>query len=69
MSKFIKCAAQDAMLEVVQLRRTALPIGGTTYGFIVDFDHGLNAAVRNLRSVLGDSIESPGYIATIPRLG
>jgi hypothetical protein len=48
------------MLEVVQLRRTALPISGTIYGFIVDFDHGLNAAVRNLRSVLGDSIESPG---------
>jgi TolB-like protein/DNA-binding winged helix-turn-helix (wHTH) protein len=35
----------------------------------VDFDHGLNAAVKRLREVLGDSAESPCYIETVPRRG
>jgi DNA-binding winged helix-turn-helix (wHTH) protein len=35
----------------------------------VDFEHGLNAAVRRLREVLGDSAEAPRYIETLPRRG
>jgi len=35
----------------------------------VDFDHGLNAAVKRLRDALGDTAENPKYIETLPRLG
>ncbi len=35
----------------------------------VDFDNGLNIAVRKLRVVLGDELESPRYIETVPRRG
>src|SRR6184192_1616992 len=35
----------------------------------VDFEHGLNAAVRRLREALGDSAEEPRLIETIPRRG
>jgi DNA-binding winged helix-turn-helix (wHTH) protein len=33
----------------------------------VDFETGLNTAIRRLRETLGDSAESPTYIDTIPR--
>jgi TolB-like protein/DNA-binding winged helix-turn-helix (wHTH) protein/Flp pilus assembly protein TadD len=35
----------------------------------VDFEHGLNAAVKRLRECLGDSAENPRYIETLPRHG
>jgi TolB-like protein/DNA-binding winged helix-turn-helix (wHTH) protein len=35
----------------------------------VDFDDGLNTAVKKLRDTLGDSAEQPRYIETIPRRG
>src|ERR1700739_2193853 len=35
----------------------------------VDFDDGLNTAIRKIRDVLGDSAEKPRYIETIPRRG
>ncbi len=35
----------------------------------VDFEHGLNAAVRRLRVALGDSADHPRYIETLPRHG
>jgi TolB-like protein/DNA-binding winged helix-turn-helix (wHTH) protein/Flp pilus assembly protein TadD len=35
----------------------------------VDFDHGLNAAVRRLRDALDDSAENPRFIETLPRHG
>jgi len=35
----------------------------------VDFENGLNAAVKKLRSALGDSPENPRYIETIPKIG
>ena len=35
----------------------------------VDFDHGLNAAVRRLRAVLGDRSARPRFIETQPRAG
>jgi serine/threonine protein kinase/Flp pilus assembly protein TadD len=36
---------------------------------IVDFDHGINAVVKNLRRALSDSPDKPNYIETLPRLG
>lgn len=36
---------------------------------IVEFDAGLNAAVRRLRAALGDEAETPHYIETVPRKG
>src|SRR5271157_1007146 len=35
----------------------------------VDFDDGLNTAVKKIRDVLGDSADRPRYIETIPRRG
>lgn len=35
----------------------------------VDFDHGLNAAIKRLRDALGDSADTPMFIETLPRRG
>jgi Tol biopolymer transport system component/DNA-binding winged helix-turn-helix (wHTH) protein len=35
----------------------------------VDFEHGLNAAVKRLRDVLDDSADAPRFIETVPRRG
>lgn len=35
----------------------------------VDFEQGLNGAVKKLRTALGDSPENPRYIETLPRIG
>lgn len=35
----------------------------------VDFEHGLNAAIKRLREALGDSAASPRFIETLPRRG
>jgi DNA-binding winged helix-turn-helix (wHTH) protein len=35
----------------------------------VDFDHGLNAAIRRLRCALGDSAGAPRFVETLPRRG
>jgi eukaryotic-like serine/threonine-protein kinase len=35
----------------------------------VDFEHGLNAAVKRLRAMLGDSATTPRFIETLPRRG
>src|ERR1700682_1178913 len=35
----------------------------------VDFDVGLNSAVKKLRDALGDSADVPRYIETLPRVG
>jgi eukaryotic-like serine/threonine-protein kinase len=35
----------------------------------VDFDTGLNSAIKKLRDVLGDSAEEPRFIETLPRRG
>ena len=37
--------------------------------FIDDFDQGLNAAVKRLRDLLGDSADNPQFIETVPRRG
>jgi DNA-binding winged helix-turn-helix (wHTH) protein len=35
----------------------------------VDFEHGLNAVVNRLRETLGDSVDTPRFIETVPRRG
>jgi TolB-like protein/DNA-binding winged helix-turn-helix (wHTH) protein/Tfp pilus assembly protein PilF len=35
----------------------------------VDFDNGLNTAIKKLRDTLGDSVESPRFIETLPKRG
>jgi Tol biopolymer transport system component/DNA-binding winged helix-turn-helix (wHTH) protein len=35
----------------------------------VDYDDGLNVALRKLRRALGDSAESPRFVETVPRVG
>ena len=35
----------------------------------VDFEHGLNTSIKELRRVLSDSASAPRYIETLPRLG
>ena len=34
---------------------------------VVEFDHGINSAIRRLRDVLGESAENPRYIETVAR--
>jgi len=36
---------------------------------VVDFDTGLNTAVRKLRAALGDTADTPRYVETVPRRG
>ncbi len=40
-----------------------------TGGIIVDFEHGINTAVKRLREALGDDAEHPRFIETLPRHG
>ena len=47
-----------------ELRRKLWPAGT-----FVDFDIGLNSAIKKLRDVLGDSADEPRYIETLPRRG
>ena len=35
----------------------------------VDFEHGLNAAIKRLRDALGDSADNPQFVETLPRRG
>lgn len=46
------------------LRKRLWPAG--TY---VDFEHGVNTAIKKLRQALGDSAESPRFIETLARTG
>jgi TolB-like protein/DNA-binding winged helix-turn-helix (wHTH) protein/cytochrome c-type biogenesis protein CcmH/NrfG len=36
---------------------------------VVEFDHGINNTIKNLRRALGDSADSPNYIETLARRG
>ena len=35
----------------------------------VDFEHGLNTSIKELRAALNDSVSEPRYIETLPKLG
>ena len=47
-----------------ELRRRLWP-----HGTMVDFEHGVNTALKRLRDALGDEAEHPVYIETVPRRG
>src|SRR5450755_2742030 len=36
---------------------------------VVEFDHGINTAIKKLRQALGDSAQNPKYIETVGRRG
>src|SRR5215831_17211692 len=38
-------------------------------GTFIDYEHGLNAAIKRLRNILGDDAVNPRFIETIPRRG
>ncbi|HSB18009.1 MAG TPA: winged helix-turn-helix domain-containing protein, partial [Bryobacteraceae bacterium] len=38
-------------------------------GTFVEFEHGVNTAIRKIREALGDSAENPRFIETLPRKG
>ena len=38
-------------------------------GTFVDFEHSLNAAVKRLRTALGDNADNPRFVETLPRRG
>jgi DNA-binding winged helix-turn-helix (wHTH) protein len=38
-------------------------------GTFVDFEHGLNTAVKKLREALGDDPDNPRFVQTVPRQG
>jgi TolB-like protein/Flp pilus assembly protein TadD len=56
--------AADQVVTRDQLRDVLWPPG-----VHVDFEHGLNAAVRRLREALGDAAGTPHFIETLPRHG
>ena len=35
----------------------------------MDFEHGVNFCVKEIRAVLGDSARTPSYVETLPRRG
>jgi len=53
-----------AVVSRDDMRRRLWP--GDTF---VDFEHGLNSAVKKLRTALGDSADHPRFIETLPRVG
>src|SRR6266481_1437221 len=63
----IKVRLQEHPGEVVtreELRKRVWPTDT-----FVDFDHGINNAIKRLREALADSAETPKYIETLPRRG
>jgi len=57
-------ARRDEVITRDELRQQLWP--ADTF---VDFDRGLNSAIKKLRDALGDSAEQPTYIETIPKRG
>lgn len=55
---------QGELVAREELRRTLWP-----EDTFVDFDHGLDTAVKKLRDVLGDSASNPRFVETVPRRG
>jgi Tol biopolymer transport system component/DNA-binding winged helix-turn-helix (wHTH) protein len=56
--------AQGDVVLREELRRELWP--GNTF---VDYEHGINAAIRRLRDTIGDSATAPRFIETLPGVG
>jgi serine/threonine protein kinase/Tol biopolymer transport system component len=79
----VRDGEQRAILpeQAVRILRMLVEAGGELVGreeirkklwpndTVVEFDHSINTAIRNLRRALGDSPDDPKYIETIPRRG
>jgi len=74
----IRLKLQDQPFQILRLlvqrrgdlvTREELRMELWTENTFVDFDAGLNAAIRRLRDALSDSAEAPRYIETLPRHG
>jgi len=65
------CIILDALLERPGdvVTREELSARLWPEGTFVDFEHGLNAAVKRLRAALGDDAKEPRFIETVPRRG
>jgi TolB-like protein/Flp pilus assembly protein TadD len=73
-----KLKLQDQPLQILQIlirapgeivSREELQHEIWTSDTFVDFDHGINNAIKRLREVLGDTADTPRYIETLPRRG
>jgi DNA-binding winged helix-turn-helix (wHTH) protein len=73
-----KLKLQDQPLQILQLltqrpgqivTREELRSNIWPSDTFVDFDHGINNAIKRLREALGDTAETPGFIETVPRRG
>jgi Tol biopolymer transport system component/DNA-binding winged helix-turn-helix (wHTH) protein len=74
----VRIALQDRPLQVLEalLRTPGQLVSRETLrqelwpsDTFVDFDHGLNTAVRRLREALGDTAGRPRFVETLPRRG
>jgi len=63
----ILCMLLDRAGEVVRREEIARRLWPD--GTFVDFEHSLNAAIKRLRAALGDDVQKPRFIETIPRRG
>jgi Tol biopolymer transport system component/DNA-binding winged helix-turn-helix (wHTH) protein len=57
-------AAEGRVVTREQLRVALWP--DDAFG---DFEHGVNTAVKKLRQALGDSVENPKFVETVPKVG
>src|SRR5947207_6782910 len=74
----IKVRLQEQILQILQIllehpgelvSREALRKRVWPTDTFVDFDHGINNAIKRLRESLGDSANTPHYIETVARRG
>jgi DNA-binding winged helix-turn-helix (wHTH) protein len=72
----VRLSRQSALLLVILVQRAGLLVPREelrvtlwpedTY---VDFDHGLNNCISRIRQALGDAVDLPNYIQTLPKQG
>jgi len=74
----VRVSVQDQPLQVLRLlleadrrvvNREQLRAALWPKDTFVDFEHGVNTAVKKLRQALEDSAEQPKYIETFPKVG
>src|SRR5438876_155827 len=74
----VKIRLQEQPLQMLQIRleqpgkmvaREELQKRIWSSDTFVDFDHGINNAIKRLREALADTAETPRYIETLPRRG
>src|SRR5947209_323887 len=74
----VKIRLQEQPLQILQIlldnhgnlvSRADLRQRIWTSDTFVDFDHGINNAIKRLREALGDTAETPHFIETLPRRG